>query len=154
MAHDVRAVANALIEKSMRDNRPLTPMQIIKLAYICHGWMLGLYHRPLINNTVEAWRYGPVVGELYQALKWYGSGYVSQPIGMAPEFEQLDPQETDLIEQVWEKYGQLSGIALSRLTHAAGTPWFRTWHAHGQNAPIPNDLIEEHYAQRARAAAS
>ncbi len=31
-------------------------MQLIKLVYLCHGWTMGLYSRPLIEN-VEAWQY-------------------------------------------------------------------------------------------------
>ena len=38
-------------------------MQVLKLVYYCHAWMLGLYGRPLIRQPIEAWRYGPVVPE-------------------------------------------------------------------------------------------
>ena len=38
-------------------------MHAIKLVYLCHGWMLGIYGRSLIGEPVEAWRYGPVVPE-------------------------------------------------------------------------------------------
>ena len=125
-------------------------MQIIKLVYICHGWMLGLYHRPLFNQDVEAWRYGPVVDDVYHGLKRYGGSHVPNVI-RADEGE-FDELEADLIEQVFDKYSDVSGVGLSRLTHAPDTPWHIIWHMRGQNSIIPNDLIEDHYAQKARAA--
>ena len=150
MSHDARNVADALIERASQNGRPLTPMQIIKLVYISHGWMLGLYDRPLITQPVEAWKYGPVVNDVYQTFKAYGGSHVQDTIGS--DREVFDAIEADLLDQVESKYGGLSGIALSRMTHAPGTPWYTIWNMDGQNAVIPNDLIEEHYAQKARAA--
>ena len=42
-----------------------TPMHVIKLVYLAHGWMLGFTSRALINEAVEAWTYGPVVPSTY-----------------------------------------------------------------------------------------
>ena len=153
MSHDARAVANVLIDRANEMGRPLTTMQIIKLVYICHGWMLGLYQRPLIHQPVEAWRYGPVISKLYHSLKRFGGGHVTERI--PAEDSQFDDLEDDLIRQVVEKYSHLSGISLSSMTHAHGTPWHKVWNMEipasvvGQNPLIPNDLIEEHYAQKA-----
>ena len=72
MKHDARSVANSLIEKSIEAGSCLTPLEIIKLVYFCHGWMLGLYRRPLIKQNVQAWRYGPVVADVYHCLKQHG----------------------------------------------------------------------------------
>lgn len=146
MVHDARAVANELIRLAGAANRALTPMQIIKLVYLCHGWMLAIYGRPLVRDVAEAWRYGPVFNGLYQALKKYGGGFVSEPIAGVPA-EHFDAQERDLIRQVFEKYGHLTGIALSNLTHLPGSPWHTTWNSGG--SPISNDLIAEYYKRLA-----
>lgn len=150
MSHDARSVANALIDWAAENQRPFTPMQIIKLVYICHGWMLGLHGRPLIFQPVEAWQYGPVISTVYQGVKQFGGSHVTGKIEARDgEFDEI---ESDLIEQVCDKYSRLSGIALSRLTHAQDTPWHTIWNMYGQNSIIPNDLIEDHYAEKARAA--
>src|SRR5713226_3390078 len=75
-----RVVANELIRLASEDGKSLTPLQIIKLTYIAHGWMLGLYQRPLVVDQIEAWKYGPVIPDLYHAMKDYGSGYVTRPL--------------------------------------------------------------------------
>jgi len=54
-----RIVADDILYLARQANNPLTPMQVLKLAYIAHGWQLGLHGRPLINEPVEAWKYGP-----------------------------------------------------------------------------------------------
>ena len=70
---DARSVANSLIERGMADSAALTPLQIMKLVYISHGWMLGLYNKSLFKQPVLAWLYGPVVSDIYHGLRKYRS---------------------------------------------------------------------------------
>ena len=149
VAHDARVVANELIRLSVATGRPLTPMQIIKLVYLCHGWMLGLYGRPLVRQDAQAWRYGPVFNDLYQALKHYGSRPATELIGGVAE-GMFDELERDLIRQVFDKYGQLTGIALSNMTHTDGSPWHVASARGSQNAPISNDVIADYFQRLAR----
>jgi len=150
--HYSRAVANDLLSRAEEANNPLTPMQLIKLVYLSHGWMLGLYGRPLIKERVEAWLYGPVIRDLYNAVRRFRDQSVDGSLRVPRGDREFDAHERDLIDQVFRKYGHYSDIALSRLTHAPGSPWSKTWDSVGQNAPIPNDLIEDHFAQLARGA--
>ncbi len=150
MATSARAVANEFIRLSGEDGRTFTPLQIIKLVYIAHGWMLALYQRPLIVDRIEAWKYGPVIPHLYHDLKKFGAGSVSEKLGSNfPPAAPLDPKETDLVRQVYERYGKMNGIQLSRLTHQPGTPWEATWHPDSNGLAISNDLIAEHYRRLA-----
>lgn len=122
-------------------------MQVLKLVYLCHGWMLGLYNRPLIKEPVEAWQYGPVVRDLYKSVKKFRSSPVEGPLSRNKE--DFDEQEKDIMDQVIEMYGDFSGLALSRLTHEPGTPWYRTWNSGDRYNIISNDLIEDHFKQLA-----
>lgn len=144
MAHTAITVAAALLNKANEKGLVLTPMQLLKLVYIAHGWMLGLCSRPLIHEDVEAWQYGPVIPEVYHAVKHFRDSPVTSVAfaGPAP----LDAEESDLIDQVLDIYGKKNGIALSSITHKPGTPWDKTWNSYGKNAKISNDLIESHYS--------
>ena len=142
--HDARAIANALIRQGIKERQPRDPLQVIKLTYLCHGWMLGLYRRPMSAQPVLAWRYGPVIPDVYHEVKRYGRSPVRSLINCWDEgFDEL---EDDLIRQVFDAYGKFSGIDLSMMTHAEGTPWHTVWHREGKNAAIPDPLIEEHFA--------
>lgn len=145
MPHNAVSAASALLQKAHDKGLSLTPMQLLKLVYIAHGWMLGLYSRPLISDNVEAWRYGPVVPSVYQAIKTFRNSPVSEIRTAAPA--QLDECEADVVDQVLSIYGNKTGIKLSAITHQAGTPWDKTWSSSGKNAVISNDVIESHYAE-------
>ena len=40
---------NYLWERAREKQQDLTPLQMIKLVYYCHGWQLGIHHEPLIR---------------------------------------------------------------------------------------------------------
>lgn len=149
MAHTALQVANRLIQIGREKNPPkvYTPMQLLKLVYIAHGWMLGIYNTPLIKERVQAWKYGPVIPELYQHVKKYGS----QPIfdhelgGIFDHKKAIfNPNEEAVLSYVVDAYGGFDGIRLSQITHAPDTPWSATFN-HGWGDEIPVDLIANHY---------
>ncbi|PHQ72398.1 MAG: hypothetical protein COB93_00205 [Sneathiella sp.] len=147
--HDARNIANILVRKAAEDGNTLTPMQLLKLVYIAHGWMLGLYGVPLIRNPIQAWKFGPVIPVLYYSIRQFRDNPVVGEIAC----EQNDPDlvlvETNLLEQIYAQYGGKSGIALSNLTHKEGSPWDRVFDEERYGVVIPNDIIQEHYAQLA-----
>lgn len=146
--HDSRTVANRFLEIARTSGDTLTPMQVLKLVYIAHGWMLGLYGRALIKDQVQAWQYGPVIPTLYNSMKDFRSAPVTGMLN-APSGDVLDANEQDLVGQVYSIYGKRSGPALSRLTHAQGTPWHMTYVPGEFGVVIPTDIIEDHYQQLA-----
>jgi uncharacterized phage-associated protein len=145
-------VANAFLELARTEGRELTQMQVHKLVFIAHGYTLALLGRPLIYNTVHAWRAGPVVRRLWQ--HWGERG--TQPIGAAlpvapgePDL-QRDDDALEVIRSVWGAYGSMGGGELSRLTHRADSPWALTYGL--PNDLIPNEIIREYYTGLARSA--
>ena len=140
-----RTVANEFVRLAREAGESLTPMQVLKLVYIAHGWMLALYNRPLIKDEIQAWQYGPVIPILYNQVRNFRSGPVQS---VAPvDGEELDLKEADLVRQVYEQYGHLSGPALSRMTHAKETPWEIVYQPNSFGLVIPDDLIEDHYSR-------
>jgi uncharacterized phage-associated protein len=147
---DSRTVANRFIALANEKGDALTPMQILKLVYMAHGWMLGLVGRPLIKEEVEAWQYGPVIPELYNAIRKYKSHPVSELIGGVDGL--LDAEERHIVDQVYQIYGHRTGPALSRITHQPDSPWAKVYRPGSFGLEIPNDLIEDHYAMLAKRA--
>jgi len=146
---DARTVANRFLTLAQERGDTLTPMQLLKLAYIANGWMLGLHGRALFHDPVEAWQYGPVIPSLYNQLRTYRGQPVTGLLRERNNVTPLDNVEDDLIRQVYDIYGRLSGIQLSRMTHAPGTPWALTYQPGEFSVEIPIDLIEEHYRELA-----
>lgn len=146
--YDARTVANELLRLARESGRPLTNMQLQKLVYIAHGYSLAILHRPLIKQGVEAWQYGPVIRDLYDALRAYGAGVVREPIEKLSK-ESVSETDRVLLAKVLNAYGRFSGPQLSTMTHREGTPWREVYdpHAFFNNDQIPDELIQKHYTK-------
>jgi uncharacterized phage-associated protein len=148
------AVANYFIRKSMDDGCELTPMKLVKLVYIAHGWYLALQGEELLPEAVEAWRYGPVVPKIYHTFKKYTNERITS---LAYEDNEIvivtDPPVVRFLDKIWDTYKTYSGLQLSTLTHQPNTPWDIVWNTENgksqQHAIIRNSLIKEHYTQLA-----
>ena len=163
MAYDARAVANYFLQLAAKERRPLDPMGIQKLVYFAHGWNLAVFGSPLIQQRVEAWDYGPVVSDLYQAFREFGPNPITEP-AKKYEFDPItrvvaesvptigeseDTKDTRaLIERVWEQYKHLTSIQLSNLTHLPGSPW--TVAREQGKREIDDDLIRKYIQEQAR----
>src|SRR5260370_20333636 len=118
------AIANYFIRKGVESGRPLTPMKLIKLVYIAHGWYLALADEGLIWEPIEAWKYGPVIESLYHAFKRYGN--TPLPLTAATDAAIKDNEHEDvrrLLDRVWALYSKLTAVQLSTITHQPDTTW-------------------------------
>lgn len=142
MTYDACQIANWFIIRARQDERVLTIMSILKLTYIAHGMHLAKKGRPLFSNEIQAWRYGPVIVDVYQASRKQGMK-ISALLPGESEIEDLSVVQ--LLEEVWNKYGGLSSFQLSKRTHVPGGPWHLASKIGGWYAPIPDELILQHY---------
>ena len=142
MAHTALQVADKFVRLGLSNGKNFTQMQLLKLVYIAHGWMLATSNHPLILNQVEAWQYGPVIPELYHELKYNGAKPIERPILSGPSF--FTAHEEQVIEFTFKNYGNFSAFQLSDITHAPNTPWSQTF---GRREHIPDSLIANHYKE-------
>lgn len=126
----------------LRQEVDTTPMQLIKLVYICHGGSLWAFDEPLFDEPVEAWRYGPVVPSVYHNFKIFRDNPITLKTARQTH---LDASERKVILAFEKAHHSYSGIQLSSMTHAPGTPWDRTVKGKGEGAVIPNKLIRDYY---------
>lgn len=141
--YDARAVSNEFVKLAADDDNSLTPMQALKLVYIAHGYSLGYRSTPLIKNRIEAWRYGPVIPDLYQSIKHFRSSPVEEV--MLSDGCEISDDDKDFLKAVYGAYGKFNGIKLSEMTHRDGTPWDQVYQPLIFGKRISNDLIEDHY---------
>jgi uncharacterized phage-associated protein len=158
--YEALAVANSFLDIASGHGKTLGPMKIQKLVYYAHGWNLAINDAPLINEYVEAWEYGPVIPSVYHAFKKYGSGAITEKGSKVALVDHntiqfitptvSDAETLDLLNVVWDGYGDLSAIQLSNLTHEPGSPWSQT-HAKSpgrKGVDIPDELIKEYFVAK------
>ena len=164
MADHETAVANEFLDLAAKSGKSLTQMQLQKLVYIAHGWSLAINNEPLTVDQPQAWDYGPVYPELWEALRKYGKSIVSDKIkvgdfgfGIFSEKSDdyvtanLTDKQSELISKVYDVYGGFHAFQLSTMTHQEGTPWHKIFVEECiKRGTILNDLIKEYFVDLAR----
>jgi len=116
----------------------ITPMQLLKLVYIAHGWCLGLTGKPLIGEEAIAWKYGSVIMSVYNDFRCWGQYPIEQQKAILniegnyviPTVKDADARR--LLDKAWEAYLSFDGLQLSTLAHQEGTPWDTTVQRYGR----------------------
>ncbi len=150
MSYLAATIANEFLRLGERDGIPIGPMKLQKLVYLAHGWHLAFLGTPLIHESIEAWKYGPVVPSLYRQFREFRSDPITR-LADGPEMP-LIVEDRKLIEAVWDKYKNNTPLQLSMYTHEAGYAWdlARRGHEQDWNSPhIPDYLILDEFRRRA-----
>lgn len=158
--YNALAVANYFLDLARKEGCGLSPMKLQKLIYFAHGWQLAIYEgKPLVNEQLQAWDYGPVVSSVYHEFKKFG-GQSIEGLGtdfdfgldemVTPRIPMDDAQTIALLNKVWSVYGKYSGVQLSNLTHEENSAWTKAREANpGLRAVgISNDLIKVDFASK------
>jgi len=137
-------IAKQFLQFAQDEGIGVEPMKLLKLTYIAHGWHLGFYGKPLISNTIEAWKFGPVIPDLYHITKRYGFSNVDIDTIKRRSINTLSENDLKFLKVIWGNYKQFSGLDLSTKTHIEGSPWFKSYDG-TFNKIIDNDIIKEYY---------
>lgn len=121
-----------------------TPMKLLKLVYISHGYMLAKNDTPLLIEPVMAWQYGPIVNSVYQAVRDYQDMPVKSVKGAKKEYV-FCQKEKEVMNLVVDTYSEVDAVSLSAATHQEQTPWRTTWDLNYKNSVIPNGIIQHFY---------
>lgn len=143
MAHKAIAIANEIIQRGINAGDPKTSMHLHKILYFAQGWSLALNDEPIFREPIQAWQYGPVVPEVYQATKHWGADPITQPLAQSGN-EDLTEDEKDVIEYVWESYKGWTAGQLVSGTHNEG-PWREFYDPKKRGVVIPLDKIRLYF---------
>lgn len=118
----VLQIANLLLQKAKDEScgeELMTNLKLQKMLYYEQGFHLAYFGKPLFDDDIEAWQYGPVVPMIYNHFKSNGAN------GLEPDGEIYDfsnQKEKELFEEVFRVYGKYSAIGLMNMTHNE-KPW-------------------------------
>ncbi|WP_394981152.1 Panacea domain-containing protein [uncultured Helicobacter sp.] len=123
----------------------ISNLKMQKLLYYAQGHFLAIYQTPLFSERIEAWKYGPVVKEVYDRFKKYGN--------LAIDFEELDnfnstlytSEHLDTLPFVFNRYN-ISAKELVDKTHSE-SPWMDAYSKYTTNE-ISQQSIQDFFTQR------
>jgi len=98
----------------------ISNLKLQKLVYYAQGVFLALNDDPLFGEPIEAWTHGPVVAELYHRFKEHGSDAI--PFNDEIDLEKYDTKTREVLDEVYQFFGQFSGWKLRNMTHEE-PPW-------------------------------
>jgi uncharacterized phage-associated protein len=141
--------------KTYGQENDITPMKLVKLVYISHGWYLGITENALIDENPEAWKYGPVIPSVYHYFKEFGGSPIRVSDFPSDPDEVLSKDTKTFLDKIWEVYGNFTAIELSAKTHEINTPWYISWNKLQElnsnsrfgifSHQIPDNLIKDYY---------
>lgn len=122
----------------------LTQMKAMKLLYYAQGVYLAVYNKPLFDDDIVAWKYGPAIQAVHN--KYIGKRAITGTISDSDiaDYEELqnDAPVAGVLSAVESAYGDMSASELVKQTHTE-TPWKVT----NQSGVISTDVIRSFFKE-------
>lgn len=153
MSYSASLVAYAFVKKGIEEGRPLTQMKLQKMVYFAQGIYLALNKEPLVKDTFQAWKYGPVIPGIYHTYKYYGSSPINDTEWVLSVHEDeialshLNDKAWEAIDYTWDLLKDTNAGKLSNWTHKAGSPWAKNYSEGVNEVTIPNNEIQQYFEQ-------
>lgn len=136
-----------------------TQLKLQKLVYFCFAEYLCATGKELFTDRIYAFKYGPVVYNVYKKYKKYGYKSIEKEVDDIDSknifempaksrilFAEDGTEKILSIEKTLKKYGDLSAAELVDLTHKKDTPWSKTSRVMGMSNPtIKLDKIKQYH---------
>lgn len=123
----------------------LTNLKLQKLVYYAQGFHLALFDKPLFDNEIQAWTHGPVSPELYSHFKDKANSGEPVPFDNDTFVQNLNDEEKELVEEVFNVFGKYSAWKLRDMTHTE-QPWMD--HESFPKSEIPQNELKEYFKTR------
>lgn len=123
----VMKAADYIIKAANADGiSDMTNMKLNKILYYAQAISLQKYGKPLFDDKIQAWTWGPVVPRVYYAYNddgELGKKVIKEPLESVSE-DAFTPEEADALSDAYVAFGKTHNAAeLSQRTHTKGGPW-------------------------------
>lgn len=133
-------VAKYIVQEALYRKSPVSNLKLQKLLYFVQGVSLALNNVPAFEDKIVAWKYGPVVEDVYYAYSMYGANDIIIPFEADLE---LAEELKNVVKLVLDELLEVSAIELVKETHVDGSPWSKV----SLNDIIPSDSIKKYFLE-------
>ena len=146
LGHNPCSIANEFIKLALEDNDPIDPITLQRLMFFAHGWMLAIHKKPLHYGSWQAWKYGPILPQVYFNLSYFRANPIPAVIQFA-DVADLSDDARNIIDFVYKDYRPMGYQRLSDMARAKGSPWYKVkWGIFGRLV-ISNDKIQKYFSK-------
>lgn len=148
--HNPFDIANHILKLAYRADDDINTIKLIKLVVISHGYHLAFTEKPLLNEAVRCYQFGPIIESLYYNLLKYGNEPLSEDAlsrhckcGFIPD------SVKNLLEAVYDSYKILSPDKISTICSKEGSPWHRAMQESGgyKRFDLDDKYLMEYYKE-------
>lgn len=137
-------VANYLVflasqENQEKEREGITNLKLQKILYFAQAYYLAKLGKPLFNEELKAWEYGPVVREVYNKFKQNKN----KPITIEKDKSTIKEEDKDLLKKIWNTFGAYSASRLVEIVHNHA-PWKEA--SVSTDKVISNEVIKNYYS--------
>ena len=151
-------ICSFFVHKGIRDDIPISQLKLQKLLYFSQGFYIAQHNQPLFKNSIYAWKYGPVVKEVYEKFRYFGNNFITLnnyssilSTDFIDRFRDLDNDSKYLLNFIWDNFSSYSAFELVELTHVPDSPWYNIYKKYNGNPPddttIPINDIKSYFLE-------
>lgn len=132
-------IAKYILTKCTKDGVPISNLQLQKILYYIQAYSLK-HQGPMLQESFYAWKFGPVIPEVYFLYCGYGASTIS---GTYPTVD-IDAADQAAIDAIVEEKRELPPWDLVEDTHRKGGAWDKVYQdGKGDRHVIRNDKIKD-----------
>ncbi|MDD4358754.1 MAG: DUF4065 domain-containing protein [Candidatus Pacebacteria bacterium] len=145
---DVFDVANYFIHLSLKNKvdddgtvEGITHLKLQKILYFAQCAYLSLYNKPLFDDEIKAWQYGPVISSIYDKYKVQENKILQKDKNFNENT--LDEDIKDFLDDIWNYFSKFSTTELVNITHMHA-PW-KNAYTGDKDSVIENEVLRQYY---------
>jgi len=116
-------IANYFIKKAQEDKKEISNKKLQKLLYYSQAWNYTLLDKKLFDEKIEAWVHGPAIRSVYKRFSNFGWQDLASKVQVSDsDFSDINSDEKELLDKIWEVYGKHHADYLEMLSHSED-PW-------------------------------
>ena len=133
-------ISKYIINKCINDNKPISNLQLQKILFYIQKNNLEKCDQPLFEDDFFAWKFGPVIPEVYYHYCGYGAKRI-----IFDERDATVPENHETFDNIIEDLRELKPWDLVERTHKKGGAWDRVFNnGEGYKQIIPIDEIRNY----------
>lgn len=120
----------------------ISNLKLQKLLYFVQAQFLITTGKPAFLEEIEAWDFGPVVPEVYQYFKMWGSSELPAILARNAKAK-IYIRDQEIMDEILEECAQYSASFLVDITHNQD-PWYDAYEKYCNNV-ITKESIKEYF---------